>query len=441
MIEMKNIKLDSVMMYLIFTELILGGMGNLFGLPVRMVLFAVGILVAAYYYFKREVVIKKRTIFYVMAILIYAVYGSVLGLIRGNNIKDILSNANVFVTILYVFVFIILINGNKEKIKSLINMFIVYNSILGVIVYVVFKWSFFVLLNGGYPVPFLEHFETTTRYGLITGLIYSNTYARVYIGNGIFMQVALAICLIRLAYKSKIKFFSFENINILFIVMGIIATGTRGYWLGVGVVAILILFFIRKTSKKVLSINLFFVLLCVLIAFTNVTFGTERTSFIDNVVNRAQSSGEFSQAEISNSVRSIQTRHLTQGIKNHVILGSGFGARIEGYNKETGRNSLNYELYYLELLFKTGILGMLLLFLGFGHMMYSAYIVGKNQCSKEDGIILKGWTLGFISAGFSSATNPYFAGAHGFFIPVFLMVLLDIYDVKSEDYKTLNASK
>jgi hypothetical protein len=435
---LKNIKLDKVFIYLIFTEIILGGMGNLFGRPIRLALFAGGLLVAAYYYFRREIVVKRRTMLYVIAILGYTAYGSILGLIRGNNVKDILSNANVFITILYVFIFIILINGRKEIINKLISLFIIYNSILGIAVYVVFKTSFYQLLNGIYTVPILEHFETVTRYGLITGLIYNNTYARVYIGNGIFLQVALAICLIRLAYKNKIKVLTFENLNILFITMGIIATSTRGYWLGVGVVAALILFFIRKTSKKALIVNLLFILIAVSIAFTSPTFGADvskRHGFMASVIDRTIDSGDFSPGELSNSIRNIQTRHLLQNIKKHPIVGSGFGARIEAYEKETHRNSLNYELYYFELLFKTGIIGMLILFAGFGHMMYEAYKIGKEQCSKEELIILKGWTLGFISAGFSSATNPYFAGAHGFFIPVFLIILLDIYDKKGEKSK------
>lgn len=423
-----KIKLDDIILYLVFTELILGGTGRLFNHPVRIGLFAISFAIAIYYFYKNDVKINKITWMYIVSIILYAAYGSVIGLIRGNNLKDILSNINVFISIFYVILFLVFINGRKEKISKLINLFVIYNVVLAVVVFIVFAWSYYGIKAGYDVVKLLEDFQSFTQYGLITGALYSNTYVRVYIANGIFMQVALAICLVKLAYKNKFSVFSLENVSILILVLGIFSTNTRGYWVGTAVVIILLIFFIKGSNKRKLLANLLVVLVGVSVIYVAVfTHKKDQTNVVNQAVNRVHSTTEFSNAEISNNVRGIQMKYLLNSIKKHPILGSGFGARIEGYGIETKRNTLNFEMYYFELWFKTGTIGMIFLLAGILHLLYRAIKLSEKLKGSTQGIILKGWTLGFISVLVSGGTNPYFAGAYGFFNLAFLIILTDIF--------------
>ena len=63
---------------LIFLELVLGGLGNLFGLPIRKVLFVLGIGLTLYMIYKEKIKINSSYIKIIIIVGIYAIYGSLL---------------------------------------------------------------------------------------------------------------------------------------------------------------------------------------------------------------------------------------------------------------------------------------------------------------------------------------------------------------------------
>lgn len=428
MIKKGKWQINDILLYIMFTEIILGGLGRLFGLPVRMCLFGIGLLVAILFYYKNNIKFSKRTLWYIGAIFCFILYGAIIGIVNGNSLKDIVSNLNVFISILYAFIFIVFINGDKKKIINLINLFIVYNVAIALIIFLVFVWSNYAIRIGLNPVAYLEKFERITHYGLITGLLYSNQYARVYIANGILMQVALALCLVKVAYinKKDFKDILVKSVYILILLIGIFATGTRGYWVGTIVVVILTPFFMQIANKKKFIFKI--VIMCVCLSLGYVTLNQNGNSILNEIVGRVQSTTQFNQKEPSNNIRSIQTRHLLRGIKKHIVIGSGFGARINEYEVETGRSGLDFELYYLELWYKTGLLGMLFLGFGFVHIIYTTYKIIRRNNEIVEQCTLKGWGIGLVSVSVASTTNPYFAGSHGFFIPVFLIILMELFE-------------
>lgn len=439
-----NEKFNSIWLYIILAELVFGGLGHLFGLPIRNSIFAFTFFYAIYLVIKRGATIKKRTLLYIFVIIGYGVYGSIIGLINGNAIRDIISNANVFAAILYSVIYLVLIDNNKNVLKKLVDLFVIYADILAIIVYGIFQWSNYAVMNGINPVELLVDFQKVTQYGLITQLLYGNTYAKVYASGGIFFQVAFAICLLRLAYMDKIKLASFEAISIIILIMGIVSTGTRGYWLGAFLVIGFTAFVIKGAKKIPLILN--FLLITIIAATLVVAPGmtmmkiysdptsesNHKGGLVGDIFKRANSATDFSEEEISNNLRGVQFRHLMNKVKEHPVFGSGFGSRIEAYAEETERGSLDFELYYFELWFKTGTVGMLILFVGVAHLFYYCYKVAL-RCSRDESTLIKGWTIGFISVGGSSATNPYLAGMFGFFILVFLIVIIDLLDRDSKE--------
>ncbi|MDP4088147.1 MAG: O-antigen ligase family protein [Bacillota bacterium] len=381
---------------------------------------------------------------YILVIAVFAVYGVLVGIINGNSMGDIISNANVFVSILYVVILVVLINNDKTIINRLINLFTTYNAGIGLILYVVFKVSHYLILSKVQVVAQIDFIESKLHYGIISGYLYGDQYPRLYIANGIFLQIALAICMVKMAYAGKKAFFNGNTLKILLILMGIVTTGTRGYWTGAAVVGLGVILMLRKARLVPLIIKILIIMLCAGLALSDwgiLSSGGQKSSVLQGLVKRAGTTTEFSSGEVSNNIRAIQIEYLTKSIKAHPIIGSGFGARIDQYEKETDRSGLNFELYYLELWFKTGLIGVLVLFAGFAHLLYASYKTVRSMSNVEEKSNITGWLIGFFSVAVTSATNPYFAGAHGFFVIVFLIVMLELYNENSEKIHLLELSK
>ena len=94
-------------------------------------------------------------------------------------------------------------------------------------------------------------------------------------------------------------------------------------------------------------------------------------------------------------------------------------------------NSSSFELYYVELIFKTGIIGTLIFF---GYLLYNfiklLLLIFKKGLKENDEQILVGWTIGTMSILASSITNPYIAGLSVFFVLVMEVYLIQLYDIK-----------
>ena len=95
-------------------------------------------------------------------------------------------------------------------------------------------------------------------------------------------------------------------------------------------------------------------------------------------------------------------------------------------------NSSSFELYYVELMFKTGVVGILIFF---GYLIYNfiklVLILFKKGLKVRDEQILVGWTIGTMSILASSITNPYIAGLSVFFVLVMEVYLIQIYALES----------
>ena len=91
-------------------------------------------------------------------------------------------------------------------------------------------------------------------------------------------------------------------------------------------------------------------------------------------------------------------------------------------------SSTSFELYYIELLFKIGIL------IFFGYLVFNfvklIVLLFKKNLRMRDEQVLVGWTIGTMSILASSITNPYIAGLSVFFVLVMEVYLIQLYDLK-----------
>ncbi len=430
----------NVVTALIFIEFVLGGLGHILNLPIRKGLFAVGILFSLYMIFRERIKIEKRFLIPIIVVCIYIAYGSIIGLINGNSFGDIFSDVNSFLGVLYILLLIVYVRGKSENISKILNIFVNCATIVAVITIALFVISRIYLPNDLHIIAIYNDLNTKLQYGLISGLVLSNNYARVYLYNGIFMQLAVAIMFIKLFNKEK-NIFGILKLAILLI--GIYVSNTRGFWLGtIGVVFLSFAYYLwrvkkyKLTIKNVLIAIIPLILVAIILPKTIVSVSPEQNlpQSSGSIKDRVESITDFENDE-SNKVRAIQLRFLVDKIKEKPVLGWGFGSHIYEYPQYMQDNGLqpvsssSFELYYVELLFKTGVIGVLIFF---GYLIYNfvklLIILFKKGLKQKDEQMLVGWTIGTMSILASSITNPYIAGLSVFFGLVMEVYLIQLYD-------------
>lgn len=432
----------NVVTILIFIEFVLGGLGHVFGLPIRKGLFVVGILFSIYMIFREKIKIEKVFLIPIIVVCIYLAYGSIIGLINRNSLGDIFSDVNSFLGIIYILLLIAYVKGRNENIDKIINVFVNCAVIVAIMTITLFFVSRIYLPNNLEIIVTYNNLNSKLQYGFISGLVMSNNYARVYLYNGIFMQLAAAIMFIKLFNKDKNVF---GIVKLAILLVGIYVSNTRGFWLGtIGAVVISIIYYLWRFKKFNLTLRnivialIPLILVSVIIPKTIVAVSPEQNlpNSSGSIKDRIESISDFENDE-SNKVRAIQLKFLVNRIKEKPILGWGFGAHIEEYPQYMIDNNLqpvsstSFELYYIELLFKTGIIGILIFF---GYLVFNfvklIVLLFKKNLRMRDEQVLVGWTIGTMSILASSITNPYIAGLSVFFVLVMEVYLIQLYDLK-----------
>lgn len=432
----------NVVTILIFIEFVLGGLGHVFGLPIRKGLFVVGILFSIYMIFREKIKIEKVFLIPIIVVCIYLAYGSIIGLINRNSLGDIFSDVNSFLGIIYILLLIAYVKDRNENIDKIINVFVNCAVIVAIMTITLFFVSRIYLPNNLEIIVTYNNLNSKLQYGFISGLVMSNNYARVYLYNGIFMQLAAAIMFIKLFNKDKNVF---GIVKLAILLVGIYVSNTRGFWLGtIGAVVISMIYYLWRFKKFNLTLRnivialIPLILVSVIIPKTIVAVSPEQNlpNSSGSIKDRIESISDFENDE-SNKVRAIQLKFLVNRIKEKPILGWGFGAHIEEYPQYMIDNNLqpvsstSFELYYIELLFKTGIIGILIFF---GYLVFNfvklIVLLFKKNLRMRDEQVLVGWTIGTMSILASSITNPYIAGLSVFFVLVMEVYLIQLYDLK-----------
>jgi hypothetical protein len=124
-------------------------------------------------------------------------------------------------------------------------------------------------------------------------------------------------------------------------------------------------------------------------------------------------SGDVS-GELSNGYRVEEAKSLLRHARRHPLFGSGFGAIATDFAK----GGYRYELSYLDLLYKAGIVG-LLLFLSFPlRLIWDALRLrfGRAEKTREKALVSGSVTVAIVaSVLLVGATNPYLFAAFGLF--------------------------
>ena len=153
---------------LIFLELVLGGLGNLFGLPIRKGLFVVGILYTLYMIYADRIRISKTYLGIIAVVLIYVAFGSVVGLVKGNSLG------------IYLLLLAVYFRGDSTKINKGISIIANASVVVALITIGLFFYSRIFLPGNESIIVAYMALEEKLKYGFISGLVHSNNYARVF---------------------------------------------------------------------------------------------------------------------------------------------------------------------------------------------------------------------------------------------------------------------
>ena len=201
-----------IILLVIFTELIIGGLGRLFYFPLRISLFIFAFIYALLYAYKKKIVIPRYIILGILSLFLYCLSGVLIGVFRGNSLKISLKDITNFISILYVIVFIICINYDRNILYKLIKLFRMYVFCLSIVTISIFIWSYFAKYLGIDAIQTLVNFKEKTNYGFITGWLYDMKFARVYFANGIYMQISLSLVISDILKFKEKKYYIGINI-------------------------------------------------------------------------------------------------------------------------------------------------------------------------------------------------------------------------------------
>jgi hypothetical protein len=250
---------------------------------------------------------------------------------------------------------------------------------------------------------------------------------RLFTGSSLFLQIGLALVAWRLITRPR-QIWPWLLYAILSI--DLLATYTRGLWVSGAAAVIMVIALGSPTLKRAALVVTATAVMWGLIAAGGALNGFSLREYVFNrsatIVSVGPStptsstptssssstnSSKDAWGEASNKMRIEQAKILFRLIKKRPVLGYGFGAVA----KEWGP-SYAFELSYIALLFKAGIIG-LLLYLSFPlRLLWDSWRVRFSKRSPPQGISLRAASIPFAivaSIMLAGSTNPYLFAAFG----------------------------
>jgi len=124
-------------------------------------------------------------------------------------------------------------------------------------------------------------------------------------------------------------------------------------------------------------------------------------------IERVASIADFTDNQ-SNAIRGEQSFYLVNEFYNYPILGKGFGSTLSSGFIRDDKIPYTFELSYLELLYKLGVVGFSVFLIGLLWLVNTIY---KSPIRQRKVLLIS-----LICLLFVSFTNPYIVSALGMFL-------------------------
>lgn len=383
-------------------ELVIGSKGYLFYLDmgtvtvsIRMIIF-LATLVATVFSVVRSWDRLRQSVISTPLLLFcgWLIVSVGIALIRGNGVSAVYTDVNAFVYLALLPAWWLLATSDsrwRERILAVLAA--------GAILIGVKSWIVVMLFGQNIAgLPELYRWIRNTGVGEIT-YINSNVY-RVFFQSQIYSALMFMFGLV-IACRTNVP--RWWYVMLAASAMGVYISLSRSAWLGIGVacgIGIATVLYRRqwpilRRSWIVLPLGLIaWMMMTWALSFPYFSFSGGRSAVVASRFNGADSAS-------ASTSRTNQIRPLLQVIARHPVIGSGFGTMVTYRSADPRtpgmRTTTAFELGYLDLLVKIGLVGTLL----YGWWIYVIQRTGKQSP----------WYPGFMFATLAliiiHATSPY----------------------------------
>lgn len=421
------IKLDKIAEYLVYLYVFFmvidpSGSGSLTKIPfldlsVKYILLLLLLLFILFKYLKWALAGKWPANHFAGKILSLVCFGSffvLVGFLRGNDPGYIIKDS---VGLLFYSVGFILIPfiSKKEQIVNLLKV-LLFSAFTVVIFLIVTEIQ---LVKSAISADAINLLIVGNNLGLYVFNEANASFYRISLRAGIFVQVAAAL-MFSFVFRKRDKCFWLYAFYLLSCLIGLLILFSRGSWLGM-IISVLIIVFYNLKNR---NIKAMFLILFVVAALSSVVIGMSDIRLENAFADRFISSFNFVSDE-SNAIRVEQFDMLKNKFIEHPIIGGGFGMNIEGYARDPDQPYI-FELDYLAMAMKFGIIGFAVLAGLFFNILRAEYEAIKNIKDKEMRSIGVGVFASVVGLLVTAATNPYLNGVLGNFIVLFSMIIFNV---------------
>jgi hypothetical protein len=243
---------------------------------------------------------------------------------------------------------------------------------------------------------------------------------RLYLGSGLFLQVGVVLVIWAVMRQPK-RLWPWALLGLFG--LALLLTFTRGYWIGAAVGLTVAVAFGVQSVRQAIAAASFALLLLVAAAVVASNSGASLPAMIwDRVVSIVATEDPDAQGHLpggansgisSNAVKIAQARVLLGHIAERPVFGWGFGTIAPDYPYG---QTYSYELSYLDLAYKTGLVG-LLLFLSYPlRLLVDALRARFGRLALPPGVHRREVAVPIAvicSVMVLWATNPYLGAAFG----------------------------
>ncbi|WMY75887.1 oligosaccharide repeat unit polymerase [Buttiauxella selenatireducens] len=367
------INLNKILLFLLTFEIIFGGGGRMFEplgiFPVRYLLFALALALFVFNVITKLSKTTPRNLFLVSSVLFLPLYGVIVGVMVGNSLTDILFDLQPYI---YTLVILFLCFNDMSIRKYALYIFLKttkYYAIIASCVYI----AYIILLRVG-----------VINFGYVYSILSTSSEFFFRPGGAFFAKSFFFIGV------GAIIFFS-EKKNYLFLLcmMALFLTETRGVFLFTGVAALIVSCRINSFIKNFSLVSIAIIACVALLIIVGGRAGD------------------------SDSVRLNDFYYIVKGMTStSLIFGEGFGSAILGRGR--------IEVVPLELLYKTGAIGIFLSMLPLLVVIYKGIVKSSRIEDLQVSCIL-------IFAAGVSLTNPFLYTPMGIYIIGIAILSLEVY--------------
>jgi O-antigen ligase len=429
------------LVYLPVLEVFWGSLGRAwywemgsFSLSIRMVIFGLTILwwLPHSYHSLKQIDWNQWMSRLYLAVIFFLLTSTVLGIWHHNTLSTIFFDGNGYSFWLYYIIWYPLVGQiNWKKLASILLASAVIISAKTLVIF-----HLFTHLYDWANITFLYLWVRDTKVGELT-LVTAN-YWRVFFQSQLFPAIVWLMAMVSLIRSPKIRW-SWKEVSLIALMLtAVLISLSRSFWLAL--LVSLVIFKILNLKKlfqlpqKKLRLGIFF---SSLILALMIIAGTLFIPPVDSELASAFAN-RFSSGESAASSRANLIPVMIHGIQQNWLLGSGLGSTLTYTNNDPRiRSLLNpdgsystyaFELGWLDIWFKFGLLGLLAWVALIGYCLYQGWRASKRDPDHAVQLLALTVSLGFIAI--THAITPYLNHPLGLSFLILTMLCLQHYESK-----------